>query len=87
MVSIFEKEPFNKRKKLWDSNTRLPEVYKLLSNDPTNKAKAEVHRDSRTLGLEFTVDLTIPDFERRAEEINLDWPQSSTELRIASTAI
>ena len=80
MASIYEKEPFIYGKKTWDANSRLPEVYKLQSNEPANKAKAEVHRDSGTLGLEFTVDRTIPDFERGAENLNLDWSHSFTEV-------
>ncbi len=43
---------------------------------PFNNLKAEVHIDSGRLGVEFTVDKTIPDFNKGAEKIHLDWTNS-----------
>jgi len=80
MASIYEKEPFFVAKKKWEAGSKLPEVYKLQTSDPANKAKAEVYRDSGTYGLEFTLDRTIPDFEAGAEKLNLDWAHSFTEF-------
>jgi hypothetical protein len=60
--------------------TRLPESYKLQSNDSHNKVKAEVHQDSGKLGIEFTVDKTIPDFNKGATKIHLDWTHSFLEF-------
>ena len=42
--------------------------------------KAEIHIDSGRLGVEFTVDKTIPDFNKGAEKIHLDWTTSSEEF-------
>jgi Zn-finger protein len=52
----------------------------LQSNDAFNKVKAEVHQDSGKLGVEFTVDKTIPDFNKGAGKINLDWIHSFEEF-------
>jgi hypothetical protein len=51
MALIFEKVPFFQVMKFRNTNSRLPEVYKLQRNNPANKAKAEVHHDSGNLGL------------------------------------
>jgi hypothetical protein len=42
--------------------------------------KAEVHIDSGRLGVEFTVDKTIPDFNKGAEKVHLDWANSFEEF-------
>ena len=80
MASIYEKPPHILRAKLWDEKTSLSETYKLQSNDTRNKVKAEVHLDSGQLGIEFTVDKTIPDFNKGAEKIHLDWTHSFLEF-------
>jgi hypothetical protein len=54
--------------KAWDEKTVLLETYKLQSNDTHNKVKAKVHQDSGQLGIEFTVDKTIPNFNKEAEK-------------------
>ena len=53
----------------------------MQSNDSFNKVKAEVHQDSGKLGVEFTIDKTIPDFNSGAGKINLDWTHSFTEFK------
>jgi hypothetical protein len=53
----------------------------LQSNDSFNKVKAKVHKDSGKLGVEFTFDKTIPDFNSGAGKINLDWTHSFTEFK------
>ena len=58
----------------------LPKIYKLQSNDPCNKVKAEVHQDIGKFGIEFTVNKTIPEFEMGAKKINLDWAHSFVEF-------
>jgi hypothetical protein len=80
MASIYEKPPHFLLVKNWDEKTSLPETYKLQSNDLFNKVKAEVHQDSGKLGVEFTVDKTIPGFNNRAVKINLNWTHSFTEF-------
>jgi hypothetical protein len=52
----------------------------LQSNDSFNKVKAKVHQDSGKLGVEFTIDKTIPDFNSGAGKINLDWTHSFTKF-------
>ena len=46
MASIYEKPPLFKLQKTWNEKTILPEVYKLMSPNPRNKNKAEIHKDS-----------------------------------------
>ena len=76
MASIFEKKPFFKTAREWDAKTKLNEVYKLQSNNPRNKYKAEIPKDSGGLGIEFTLDRTITGFIRGAKRVNLDYVQS-----------
>ncbi len=76
MARIFEKKPFFKTAREWDTKTKLNEVYKLQSNDPHNKYKAEIPKDLGGLGIEFTLDRTIMDFIRGTEWVNLDYVQS-----------
>ena len=45
-----------------------------------NKLKAEVHIHSSRLGVEFTVDKTIPNFNKGAEKIHLGWTNSFDEF-------
>ena len=42
--------------------------------------KAEVHINSGRLDVEFTVDKTIPDFNKGAEKIHLNWTNSFEEF-------
>jgi hypothetical protein len=62
MVSVYEKPPCFVLEKSWDKKMSLPETYKLQSNNSCKKINAEVHQDSGKLGIEFTVNKTIPDF-------------------------
>jgi len=80
MASIFEKTPFFKARRLWDEKTKLPETYKLRSNEYGQKQSAEVHMDGGQFGPEFTVSRTIPDFARGAAKVNLGYEQSLAEL-------
>ena len=80
MASIFEKKPLFKTAREWDAKTKLNEVYKLQSNDPRNKYKAEIPKDSGSLGIEFTLDRTITEFIRGTERVNLDYVQSFAEF-------
>ncbi len=54
----------------------LPKVYKLQSNNPRNKYKAEIHKDDGLLGIKFTLDKTISEFIRASEKLNLDYVTS-----------
>jgi len=69
MASIYEKPPLCKLQKTWNKKTILPEVYKLTSPNPCNKNKAEIHKDSGLNRIEFTVDKTIPDFNKGADKV------------------
>jgi hypothetical protein len=80
MASIFEKKPFFKTTCKWDAKTKFNEVYKLQSNDLRNKYKAEIPKDSGSLGIEFTLNRTITDFIRGAERVILDYVQSFAEF-------
>ncbi len=80
MASIYEKPPHFVLEKTWDEKAQLPETYKLQSNNSRNKIKAEVHQDSGKRGVEFTVNNTIPNFEKGAKKINLDFSHSFVEF-------
>jgi hypothetical protein len=56
-----------------EQKTILPKVYKLTSPNPCNKDKVKIHKDSGLRGIEFTVDKTIPDFNKAAEKVDLDY--------------
>ncbi len=81
MASIYEKPPHFVLEKTWDKKTRLPETYKLQSSDSQNKIKAKVHQDSGKLGVKFTLDKTIPEFEKGAKKVNLDYAHSFVEFK------
>ncbi len=81
MASIYEKPPHFVLEKIWEEKTRLPETYKLQSSDSQNKVKAEVHQDSGKLGVEFTINETIPEIEKGAENVNLDYAHSFVEFK------
>jgi hypothetical protein len=73
MASIYEKPRLFKLQKMWNEKTILPEVYKLTSPNPKNKNKVEIHKDSGLYGVEFTIDKTIPDFNKGADKVELDY--------------
>ncbi len=53
----------------------------MQNKDPHfDKLKAEVHIDSGRLGVEFTANKTIPDFNKGAKKIHLDWTTSFEEF-------
>ena len=80
MASIYKKSPFFKLTREWDAKTKLPEVYKLQSNNPRTKYKAEIHKDLGTLRIEFMLDQTITDFITNFVRIDLDYVQSFAEF-------
>ena len=80
MASIYERAPLFENRKTWSEKTPLGDVYKLQSNNPRNKFKAEIHKDSGNLGIEFTLDKTINDFIRGAEKVDLDYQGSFLEF-------
>jgi hypothetical protein len=80
MASIYEKPPLFKSQKTWNEKTILPEVYKLTSPNPNNKNKVEIHKDSGLYGVEFTVDKTIPDFNKGADKVELDYASAFIEF-------
>ncbi len=81
MASIYEKPPHFVLEKTWDEKTWLPETYKLQSSDSRNKIKAEVHQDSGKLCVEFTINQMIPEFEKGAKKVNLDYAHSFVEFK------
>ena len=81
MASIYEKPPLALLEKSFDEKNLPKELYKMQNKDPRfDKLKAEIHIDSSRLGVEFTVDKTIPDFNKGAEKIHLDWTTSFEEF-------
>jgi hypothetical protein len=81
MASIYEKVPLYKVIKTWDDNNpNLSEVYKLQSNDSYTKSWVEIHKDNGKYGVEFTIDETIPEFNKGAEKCKLNWADSFGEF-------
>ena len=80
MASIYERHPFYKGEKKWEDNDTLSEVYKLQSNNPQNKSHVEIHKDNDRYSIEFTVDKTIPEFNKGAEKCELTWVDSFKEF-------
>ena len=53
----------------------------MQNKDPRfNKLKAEIHINSGRLRVEFTVNKTIPDSNKGAKKIHLDWTNSFEEF-------
>jgi hypothetical protein len=77
---VYEKKPFFKLQRHWDTKTVLPKIYKLQSNEPHNKFKAEIHKDDGLLGVEFTLDKAITEFICASEKLNLDYVMSFAEF-------
>ena len=59
----------------------LLEVYTLMSSNPHNKNKVEIHKDSGLYGIKFTVDKTIPDFNKAAEKVDLDYAHAFIKFK------
>jgi hypothetical protein len=74
------KKAFFVLQRRWDTKTVLPKVYKLQSNNPRIKYKAEIHKDDGLLGIKFTLDKTISEFIRASEKLNLDYVTSFAEF-------
>jgi hypothetical protein len=53
----------------------------LQSSNSRNKIKAKVHQDSGKLGVEFTINKMIPEFEKGTKKINLDYTHSFVEFK------
>ncbi len=69
---IYEKVPLYKVVKAWDDNgPNLSEVYKLQSDDSQNKSHVEIYKDNGNYGNKFTIDKTIPEFNKGAENVTL----------------
>ncbi len=62
MASNCEKEPSFLLERPWDNNTKLPEKCKFQGTNTRNKA--EVHIDRGTLGMEFFLERTLPEFNQ-----------------------
>jgi hypothetical protein len=81
MASIYERVPWYKVIKAWDNNDpNLSEEYKLQSYDPWNKSHIEIHKDNGKYGIEFTIDKTIPKFNKGAEKCDLNHWSDSVEF-------
>ena len=81
MALIYEKPPLALLEKSFDKKNLPKEVYKMQNKDPHfNKLKAEIYIDSGRLGVEFTVNKKIPDFNKGAEKIHLDRTNSFEEF-------
>ncbi len=82
MALIYEKPPLALLEKSFNKKNLPKEPYKMQNKDPRfDKLKAEIHIDSGRLGIEFTVNKTIPDFNKGAEKIHLDWTTSFEEFK------
>ena len=81
MALIYEKPPLALLEKLFDKKNLPKEVYKMQNKDLRfNKLKAEIHIVSGRLGVKFTMDKTIPNFNKGAKKIHLDWTNSFEEF-------
>ncbi len=74
MASNYKKEPIFLLERTWDNNTKLPEKYKFQGTNTRNKA--EVHIDSGTLGMEFFLERTLPEFNQIGTRLNWSWSKS-----------
>jgi hypothetical protein len=82
MALIFEKVPLFKVVKAWDDNNpNLSEVYKLQSNYLQNKSCNKIHKDNGKYGTKFTIDKTIPEFNKGAEKCDLNRSDFFVEFR------
>jgi hypothetical protein len=81
MALIYEKVPLYKVIKAWDDNDpNLSEAYKLQSNDLQNKNRVKIHKDNGKYGIKFTIDKTIPKFNKGADKCDLNWSDSFVEF-------
>jgi hypothetical protein len=81
MASIYKKVPLYKVVKAWDDNNpNLSEVYKLQSSDFRNKSCVKNHKDNGKYGIKFTINKTIPEFNKGAEKCDHNWSDSFVEF-------
>jgi hypothetical protein len=81
MALIYEKVPLYKVVKTWDDNDpNLSEVYKLQSSDSCNKSQVEIHKGNGKYDIKFTINKTIPEFNKGAKKCNLNWSNSFVEF-------
>jgi hypothetical protein len=78
MASNYEKEPFFLLERTWDDNAKLPERYKFQGTNTQNKA--EVHIDSGTLGMEFFLERTLPEFNQAGTRLNWSWSETFSKF-------
>ena len=52
----------------------------MTSPNPRNKNKVKIHKDSGLYGIEFTIDKTIPDFNKGADKVTLDYASAFIEF-------
>jgi hypothetical protein len=81
MASIYKKSPHFVLEKPRNKKIKLPETYKLQSNNSWNKIKAKIHQDSGKLGVKFTIEKKVTKFEKGAKKINLDYAHSFGEFK------
>jgi len=81
MASIYEKPLLFKLQKMWNERTNLPEDYKLFSPNPTKKSKFEIQKDNGLLGLEWTVDKTIPEFDKACDKLGIGYVSAFVEFK------
>jgi hypothetical protein len=79
MASNYEKEPIFLLERTWDNNTKLPEKYKFQGTNTRNKA--DVYIDSGTLGMEFFVERTLPEFNQAGTRLDWSWSESFLEFK------
>ena len=78
MASNYEKEPIFVLERTWDDSTKLPEKYKFQGRK--NGQKAEICIDSGTLGMEFFLDRTLPQFNQAGAKLDWGWPEMFLEF-------
>ncbi len=88
MALIYEKVLLYKVVKTWEDNdSNLSEVYKLQSNNTCNKSQVKIHKDNGKYGIKFTINKTIPEFNKGAKKCNLNCLTPSQSLEKCSRAI
>ena len=80
MASNYEKEPIYVLERTWDDSTKLPEKYKFQGSGANKSMKAEVCIDSGTLGMEFFLDRTLPQFNQAGSRLDWSWPEAFLEF-------
>jgi hypothetical protein len=83
MAGIYEKPPLFMQQKTWNEKSNLPKVYKLTTPNPRSKNKVEIHKDSGLYRIEFTVDKRIPDFNKGADKVELDYASAFIDFENA----